>query len=54
MNDELRELIVQRGSAGRLLQCARESGLVLMRDDGWRKVRKGQTTPEEVLRVSKS
>lgn len=54
MNDELRELVVQRSSAGIIQKAARRSGLRLLREDGWDKVRAGLTTPEEVLRVSKA
>ena len=55
MNDELRELILNSASASQLLTVARrDAGLVLMREDGWRMVRAGLTTPEEVLRVTKA
>jgi len=51
---EIRELVVNRASATQLLDQARKQGLVLLREDGWRKVRMGLTTPEEVLRVAKA
>ena len=54
MNEELRELVVQRASAGRLCEVARRNGMKLLREDGWDKVRQGLTTPEEVLRVAKA
>jgi general secretion pathway protein E/type IV pilus assembly protein PilB len=54
MNEELRELIVHRASGSRMLQCARENGMITLRDDGWEKVRAGLTTPEEVLRVARA
>lgn len=54
MTDEIRELIVNRESAGRIRDAARRTGLRLLREDGWDKVRAGHTTPEEVLRVSKA
>ncbi|MBP7937629.1 MAG: type II secretion system ATPase GspE [Phycisphaerae bacterium] len=54
MNEEIRELVVQRASAGKILRAATHAGLRLLREDGWDKVRRGQTTPEEVLRVSKA
>ncbi|QOJ15343.1 MAG: Flp pilus assembly complex ATPase component TadA [Planctomycetia bacterium] len=53
LNDELRELIVQRASASQLLPAARRNGLRLLRDDGWAMVRAGHTTPEEVVRATK-
>jgi general secretion pathway protein E/type IV pilus assembly protein PilB len=53
IDDRIRELIVQRHSAGEILQYARAGGLKLMREDGWSKVVKGHTTVEEVVRVTK-
>ena len=52
IDDEIRELIVQRASAGRIRDVAEAHGLKLLRTDGWRKVRAGQTTLEEVVRVT--
>jgi general secretion pathway protein E/type IV pilus assembly protein PilB len=54
MNDEIRELVVQRASAGVIQKAARRNGLRLLREDGWEKVRAGVTSPEEVLRVTKA
>jgi general secretion pathway protein E/type IV pilus assembly protein PilB len=54
MDDQLRDMVVQHKSATQMLQVARQSGLKLMREDGWDKVRLGQTTIEEVNRVTKS
>jgi general secretion pathway protein E len=54
MNEEIREMVVQRSSAGKLLEVARRHGLVLLRDDGFDKVREGQTTIEEVVRETRS
>ena len=53
LDDELRELIVQRKSASQMLSVARRNGLRLLREDGWRLVRRGLTTPEEVVRATK-
>jgi general secretion pathway protein E/type IV pilus assembly protein PilB len=53
MNEEIRDLVMQRSSPGRIIEAGRRNGLVLLREDGWRKVLEGVTTPEEVLRVSK-
>jgi len=54
MTNEIRELVVQHASAGKIEQVAISQGLNLLREDGWDKVRSGITTPEEVLRVSKA
>ena len=53
VNDEIRELIVQRASAPMLVAAAKRGGMRQLREDGWDKVRAGVTTPEEVLRVTK-
>ena len=53
LNDNLRDLIVQRCSASQLLAQALKEGLVLMREVGWDLCRQGLTTPQEVLRVTK-
>ncbi len=53
IDDEIRVMIVDRKSAGDIQDVARGKGLKLMRDDGWAKVRKGITTVEEVVRVTK-
>jgi len=52
INDEIRDLIMKRSGAGPIIEAGLRSGLVLLRQDGWRKVLQGITTPEEVLRVT--
>jgi len=54
INDEIRELIMQRSGSGPIIEAGKRNGLVLLREDGWRKVKQGITTPEEVLRVTKA
>lgn len=53
MTDEIREMVVQRKSASQILTVARRNGLKLLREDGWRVVSEGLTTPEEVIRATK-
>jgi type II secretory ATPase GspE/PulE/Tfp pilus assembly ATPase PilB-like protein len=48
----IREMILQRNSAGQILERCLQNGHKLLRDDGWAKVQDGVTTPEEVLRVT--
>ena len=50
---QIRDMIVRRQSAGEIQQAAMAKGFKLMRDDGWAKVRKGITSVEEVMRVTK-
>ena len=54
MNDELREMVVNRKSASQMLPIARAAGMKLLREDGWELVREGVTTPEEVVSTTKS
>jgi len=52
INDEIRDGIVAGASIGRLRQMALDSGMVNLCHDGFRKVREGITTIEEVLHIS--
>ena len=49
MNDQIAERILERAPAHEVLATARRSGLRLLREDGWIKVRQGVTTPDEVV-----
>ncbi len=53
IDNDLRELVLKNVSSGEIAAQARRSGLRTLNEDGWRLVRKGITTPEEVLRVTK-
>jgi len=52
VNDDIRKEIMADSDADRIKQVAIESGLVTLRQDGWRKVKNGVTTIREVLRVT--
>ena len=52
MTDELRDLVLAGGSATELKQQAMDDGMVTLRQAGITKVRAGETTVEEVLRVT--
>ena len=53
LNDELRELVLQRASSGKIKKAAISNGMITLRDDGWLKVRKGLTTISEVVQATK-
>lgn len=53
LNDDIRELVLQRSSSGKIKNKAVETGLILLRDDGWAKVHQGITTLNEVVRATK-
>ncbi len=48
-NDTIAEKIIERAPLNQLVAAAKASGLRLLREDGWEKVRAGATTPDEVL-----
>ena len=51
VDDEMKELILQKASAARLLELARKKGFTTMGEDGFKKAAEGHTTIEEVHRV---
>ncbi len=48
-NDTIAEKIIERAPLNQLVAAAKATGLRLLREDGWEKVRAGATTPDEVL-----
>ena len=54
VNDDIKELIYKRESAGIIKKVALEAGLQTLRMDGARKVLDGETTIAEVLRVTQA
>jgi general secretion pathway protein E len=54
LSDELREMILQRRSTTEMIPAGKKYGLRLLREEGWRVVRAGHTTPHEVLRATKA
>jgi len=52
LDEGIRRVIVGRGDASTLRTAARERGMRSLKEDGWLKIASGQTTLEEVLRVT--
>ncbi len=52
MNEELGEKIIQRVAASELVRTGRANGMRLLSEDGWLKVKRGDTTLAEVMRVT--
>jgi general secretion pathway protein E len=52
LNEGLRPLVLSRAPSSTIAQKAIDFGMRTLRVDGWNKVRKSQTTIEEVLRVT--
>lgn len=53
-NEEIRHLVTERITSDRIKQAAMKNGMQTLRMDGWNKVLSGQTTLDEVLRVTKA
>ena len=53
VTDEIRSLILRQVSSGEIRKMAVAEGMQSLREDGWRLIRDGRTTLEEVLRVTK-
>ena len=54
MDDALRDAVTTNPDVNVLRRMCRDSGLKSLREDGWRKVKAGMTTVDEVLRVTES
>ncbi|MGD9722407.1 MAG: GspE/PulE family protein [Pirellulales bacterium] len=52
ISDELRDVIVNNPSLAAIRQSALRGGMITLRQDGFRKVREGVTTIEEILHVA--
>ena len=52
LNDDIRKLILRGDDAVAITLAARRNGMRNLREDGWLKVAGGQTTPDEVMRVT--
>jgi len=52
VSEATRPLILSRAPATTIAQKAIEAGMRTLRNDGWHKVKNGETTIEEVLRVT--
>jgi general secretion pathway protein E/type IV pilus assembly protein PilB len=53
VSDEVRDLVLRRASSGEIRKVALKQGMNSLRGDGWRLIREGRTTVEEVLRMTK-
>jgi len=52
MTDAIAQKIMERAPSPQIVAVARETGLRLLREDGWIKVREGVTTPDEVVQCT--
>ncbi len=54
MSDAVRDLVIAKAPASRIKAAAVAEGMTTLRRDGLEKVLRGQTTPEEVLRITQA
>ena len=54
VNEAIRPLILSRATSSTIAQRAIENGMRTLRVDGWNKVKAGETTIQEVLRVTQT
>ena len=54
VTEAIRPLVMNRASAATIADVSRRQGMRTLRQDGWRKVKAGVTTVEEVLRVTQT
>ncbi len=52
INDDIRDMILAREPSNKIKSKAISFGMRTLRDDGWDKIKRGLTTPTEVLRVT--
>jgi type IV pilus assembly protein PilB len=52
LNDDLRDLIISKASVSRLKEAARAAGTAFLRDSAVEKLLKGETTLDEINRVT--
>ncbi len=54
VNEALRRMVIRKETGTAMKGRAITDGMVTLRDDGWRRVLRGQTTVEEVVRVTQA
>ena len=52
INEEMRHLILERGPESRLMEAAARNGTVFLREECLARVTEGETTLEEVVRLT--
>jgi type II secretory ATPase GspE/PulE/Tfp pilus assembly ATPase PilB-like protein len=52
LNEKIRQLVLERTSSNAIKRVAQKSGMRTLRDDGMKKALLGQTTPQEIMRIT--
>ena len=52
LNEAIKQLVIDHANAETIKQKALANGMKTLRQAGWMKVKKGLTTPEEVIRIT--
>jgi type II secretory ATPase GspE/PulE/Tfp pilus assembly ATPase PilB-like protein len=53
MTDDVKDRILERAPESRLLEAATRAGMTTLRDECLQRVRDGETTLEEVVRITR-
>jgi type II secretory ATPase GspE/PulE/Tfp pilus assembly ATPase PilB-like protein len=54
VSENLRRMVIRKETGSALKARAIADGMETLRSDGWRRVLKGQTTVEEIVRVTQA
>jgi type II secretory ATPase GspE/PulE/Tfp pilus assembly ATPase PilB-like protein len=52
MTDDIRAMVLKSSASEKVRRKAREEGMRTLREDGWQKILRGDTTMEEIMRVT--
>lgn len=52
MTDDIRGMVLKSAASEKVRKKAREEGMRTLREDGWQKILRGDTTMEEIMRVT--
>lgn len=52
LTDDLRAMVLKSSASDKIRRKAREEGMRTLREDGWQKILRGDTTMEEIMRVT--
>ncbi len=52
MTEDVKRLVIERSTADQIKKMGQKAGMKTMRQDGWLKVIKGITTPEEIIKAT--
>jgi len=54
LNEEIRTMVLERTSSNAIKKVAQKHGMRSLREDGMKKAILGQTTPQEIMRITQT